>query len=184
MTASGSSAVWSVKVDGVIVGYLSSKADYDSYWAYECTTFKLKTKAAHAIELTWVSGDNIVLDSIDCVDTSSDFSATLVYSTPGYLPTTAGLGWDNVIVANSALSNASIPAYLLGNGGADRFGEMIESVMDELYDIGFNIINVKHRTTFNPAFHLGADLLHPNDYGHADIANHFRTVMNKLAGKA
>lgn len=182
--ASGASAVYSITVDGTVLYTGTSKGEFDS-WALDCVILKLPTKGTHTVVLTHVSGDNVVFHSCDCVDTATDFSATFLYSTPNNLPDAAGAGWSNAGgAANGATANsATAPtSWLYNAGGLARFRQCIEEAMSDLYELGFNVVNVRHWTNWNLNTHLNADNVHPNDAGHALIANKFRIHLRSLIG--
>lgn len=182
--ASGASAVYSIIVDGTVLYTGTSKGEFDS-WALDCVILKLPTKGTHTIVLTHVSGDNMVFHSCDCVDTATDFSATFLYSTPGNLPDSAAAGWSNAGgAANGATANsATAPtSWLYNGGGLARFRQCIDDAMSDLFELGFNVVNVRHWMYWNLNTHLNADNVHPNDAGHALIADKFRHYLRTLIG--
>lgn len=178
--------IWSVAVDGVTVGQVSSKCTYGADWALSCTLFRLPptTAATRSIVLKLLSGDVLMPDSVDCLDTTRDFSATLVYSGPGYLVDAANTGWsDPSGAANgaTALGATGGAAYTLNNGGCDRFSAAIDSAMSQLFELGFNVVNCHARVGFDPTVHTdSADRVHPNDRGHAHLAQGFLNCIRTL----
>lgn len=178
-----SSTTCSVTVDGVVMGYFSSKALYDN-WSLSSIIIPLPTNRAHEVVLTQTSSGNMMVDSVDCVDTSTDFGGTLLWSAPAYLPDGAGIGWSSAGGGAANGANAAgasgATAWLYNNGGSDRFAAALETAMNELFMLGFNVVNVHARTGFKQDTHVAADDLHPNDFGHAHLADPFRHGMRLL----
>lgn len=180
------STVCSVTVDGVVVDNWSSGADYDN-WSLSCLIVPLKTRGAHSVVLTQTNAGNMMIDSVDCVDTSTDFSATLLYSAPAYLLDGVSTGWSfagaNEANGASAQSITGASVRLYNNGGSDIFAAALEAAMDQLYELGFNVVNTRARVGFRPALYLaGGDTIHPTDIGHAHLAKPFQFSFNALIG--
>lgn len=179
-----SSNLNSVTVDGEVMGSWSSGTQYDS-WSRSCVIIPLKTNKEHDVVLTQIGTGNLMWEDVDCVDTDKDFGGTLLYSGPAYLLDSAGSGWSNTGgIANGATANSAtgISAYLLNNGGCDRFTYALEAAMDDLFNYGFNVVNVKARSGFNPVYHTSSgDRVHPNDLGHEHLSKPFRQALSKLS---
>lgn len=185
LAASGATATWSVTVDGVLLYNGSSKGEFDTNWVIESHIIKLPSKGAHTVVVKHLTGDNLVFHSCDCVDTSTDFSSTFVYSTPGNIPDGAGLGWSNTGgIANGATANSATGSaiWLYNAGGLERFRAAIDTAMSSLFELGFNVVNVRHYVDWNINVHVNADNIHPNDAGHLLIASSFRHPLRLLAG--
>jgi hypothetical protein len=178
-----STGLWKVEVDGVEVAQVSSKATYNN-WALSSHIIRLATNQAHTVKLTLLSGDVMMLDSVDCVDMGSDFSATLVYSAPGYLLDAAGSGWSAAGgTANGATANgvSGASVYLYNNGGCDRFAFTMDEAMTQLWELGFNVVNCRARNGFNPDWHTSSgDRLHPNDQGHNHLFHGFYSAISYI----
>ena len=97
-----STGTFTVTIDNVIYGPFSNKAAYDG-WVTDCIILQVSTVAAHSVVLTHVSGDNLIVDSVDCVDTSTDFGGVYLYSGPAPLSPT---GWAIAPTMNSARANS------------------------------------------------------------------------------
>jgi hypothetical protein len=180
----GETSTWDIIIDGDLYPTWYSRASYDA-WSQDCIIIPLKTRAAHTFVLRarQPSGGANVLESIDCVDTTTDFGATLEYSTPVYLNDGSNVGWGLTgVIANSASANSATgaTAWAYGNGGADRFSAAVDQAMNELYQLGFNVFKTDLLAGWDAASHLNADTIHPNDQGHAHIAAKKRAALRRL----
>lgn len=173
-------------VDGVAYPATYFKAAYDG-WAQDCAIFRLPSNGAHKFTITsrLPGGGACVLESVDCVDASSDFSAAFVYGVPLYLADGSNIGWGLTgITANSASANGATggAAWAYGNGASDRFEAAIDSAMNELSAMGFRIYKAAVKAGWSQTNMLSADTIHPNDAGHAHLATKFRSVLRPLFG--
>ena len=177
---------FTVTVDGTLVQTVNIQATYDSSWATDCVIIKLPTKAQHSVVLTLTVAGNLMVDSVDCVDTATDFGATLLYSTPGNLPDGTGLGWSNAgapAIGATANSATGATVWLYNQGALDRFAGWVDRAMSELFELGFNVVNVRHADQWDITNMMNADNLHPNDDGHLYVANKFRMFLKGLLGQ-
>lgn len=130
------------------------------------------TKGLHTVKLTQIGTGNLMPHSVDCVDSSTDFSSTLLYSPPTWLTVA---GWAVGATANSSTGNSATGAlaWMYDNGGCDRFSSVIDAAMMDLYSLGFNVVPTYVKQRWNPiSFTSVGDPLHPNDAGHFHIYIH------------
>lgn len=169
-----------VTVDGVDMMDRDLGATYDQYFCTDCTIIKLPTNAAHKVRLTRIGAGNLMVDSVDCVDTSTDFSATLLYSAIPHL-TTAGWAVGSPSNSSIAASATGASVWLYDNGGCDRFAHWVDMAMKQLFAMGFNVADVGLRAGFIPASCTSSgDPLHPNDSGHAHVYRCFREPLGRM----
>lgn len=110
-SAADAAITFSVTVDGASVGTFPSRAKYDANWEQTCLVIPLPTNAAHSFVITKTGGDVMMFESVDCVDTATDFSATLVYAPPLYLNDGSAVGWN---VAASQQRDSSVSHWRSG----------------------------------------------------------------------
>lgn len=184
-TDSAAAGVCAVTVDGVVYDGWSSLAAYDA-WAPSCYFLRLPTNKPHRVVLTLSTPGLMMVDTVACVDTSTDFGASFLYSGPCHLLDVAGppaQGWAAGATANSAVANG-VPALQgrgLANGGCDAFAGAIDRGMAQLFDMGFNVVGTHARVGFNPYTHINpADSLHPNDLGHAHLYSAFSAPLLQI----
>lgn len=171
-----------VTVDGVDILDRGLASQFDQgFFTIDSTIIKLSTGGTHTVKLTRVTPGVFLPDSCDCLDTTTDFSATLLYSPPTHL-TAAGWAATAASPNSSTLAGATGSAvWLYDNAGSDRFGGWITAAMDGLFDLGFNVAKLPIREGFNPQWCTAVgDPLHPSDQGHAHIFNRARMGINKL----
>ena len=178
-TASGN---WTITIDGTAYPVVSSIAKYDT-WSQTAIAIRVPTTSTHVVRVTNTSGVVLAAEWVSCVDTSTDFGATLVYSAPTYLNDGVNIGWGQTgFTVNSPTANAltGSAAYALGNGGCDRFGESIIRAMNYCSGLGFNIVLSHARVGFEAASMIGVDTIHPNDAGHFQFAKSFADGIDSL----
>lgn len=180
-TVNGGTGQMRITVDGVDYLDRGLASQFENFFVIDSTIIKLPTGGAHTVKLTSVNSALIMIDSVDCLDTTADFSATLLYSPPTHL-TVAGWAATTASPNSSSLAGATgASVWLYDNGGSDRFGAAIDAAMAGLYDFGFNVARLPIREGFNPQWATSAgDPLHPNDQGHAHNFNRARWGINKL----
>jgi hypothetical protein len=88
-SALGATGTFTVSIDGVSQGTFSSSAQYDT-WSADLLIFRV-ARGTHTVLITHASGDNVMPHSVSCVDTSTDYSATLLYMAP---PPQTAQGWS------------------------------------------------------------------------------------------
>jgi len=170
-----------VTVDGVDVLDRSIQSQYESFFTIDSTILKLPAGGAHTVRLTAVGATLLMVDSVDCVDTSTDFSATLLYSPPTYLTTAGWAATANSPNSSTVATATGASVWLYDNGGCDRFGAAIREAMDGLFLMGFNVAELPIRQGWNPNFMTsGGDPLHPNDQGHAHIFDRAAFGVDRL----
>lgn len=173
----------SVTIDGVEVFNGSFKSTFD-IWAIDCMMFRCQTAGAHKVVLKQLSATgNVMFHSCDCVDTSTDFSGTFLYSTPGNIGDGAGVGWSLAGAplngANAAgATGASVRLY--NGGGLALFREAIDEAMWALFELGFNVVNVRVWPEWRIDCHVHTDGVHPNNAGHSLIYQKFRHAFRTL----
>jgi len=175
----------SVTIDGVEVFNGSFKSTFDT-WAIDCMLFKCSSNGTHTVTLKQVAATgNVMFHSVDCVDTSTDFSGTFIYSTPGNIGDGAGVGWSlagaplNGANAQGA-TGAAVRSY--NGGGLALFRAAIDEAMWELYELGFNVVNVRVWPEWRIDGHVHTDGVHPNNAGHALIYKKMRHAFRMLIG--
>ncbi len=134
-TAPGSGTM-RVTVDGTDVLDRNPASQFENFFAIDSTIVKLPTGGAHTVRLTAVGSTLLMIDSVDCVDTSNDFGATLLYSPPPYLTTAGWAATTNSPNSSTVAGATGASAWLYDNGGCDRFGAAIREAMSSLYDMG------------------------------------------------
>lgn len=264
LTSYQATGTFTVEVDGVTYGPFSSKGAYDS-WVTDCVMLRVPN-TAHTVKLTHLTGDNFVPDSVDCVDTRTDFGGFYLYSAPAplspagwaippylnsgransratyagtnqarvdgdVLTLTGGAGstftghfsvgqvfraqagagvlqadtvinevitqtgvngegsyklsaaatTDGLLTALTAVNPVAELQY--ENAGRDRFATWVEQAMDQLYRLGFNVVNTRATADWMiTAFETPGNEVHPNDIGHAFLRQKFRWFLAYLFG--
>lgn len=175
----------SVTIDGVEMFNGSFKSTFDT-WAIDCMMFKCASDGPHTVVLKQIAAlGNVMFHSADCVDTSTDFSGTFIYSTPGNIGDGAGVGWSlagaplNGANAQGA-TGAAVRSY--NGGGLSVFRAAIDEAMWELFELGFNVVNVRVWTEWRIDGHVYTDGVHPNNAGHSLIYRKMRNAFRFLIG--
>jgi hypothetical protein len=180
-------STWTPTVDGVVYPSFTTRTAYDN-WTEDCVLIKLPTVAAHTVVLTpgTVAGtESAMMGTCACVDTTTDFSASLIYTTPPYLNdgSLGNAGW-NIAGANAnsatAASAVGSAAWAYGNGAVDRFSAAIDDAMHELWQLGFNVIKAPLLSGWEKSTMLAADFVHPNDLGHGHYKRVYRQPLFSL----
>jgi hypothetical protein len=180
MQATGAGTAWTLTIDGVSYPNLDCDCPFGN-WSQTAIIVRVPTVAAHTVVLTSTAG-YAMMESVDCVDASKDFGATLIYSTPLYIIDATGKGWDLSLTANSAVEAGvtGALAWMYADGGCERFSLMLDNAMRELYELGFNVVPAQCLSGWRKDAMLATDGLHPNDYGHAFLKTKFSAYMRSL----
>jgi len=74
------------------------------------------------------------------------------------------------------------PQWMYGAGGMLAQQRIIKQACENLANDGLNVVYLDTSSEFNPAAHLSADNVHPNDAGHRVLTRPFASFLAKVFG--
>ena len=170
-----------IEIDGVDYGEMSNAATYDAAFAPTCAIYQVPYAESHTVKLSR-NGVSMSWEWVACVDTSTDFGATMIWAPPSQLLDAASTGWSSGNTLNGIAANSITgpSADLRGEGGRLRFESVQHETMRELYELGFNVVPVDINVGFDPNTMMDADTVHRNADGHKAMFRPFEWAVRRL----